>query len=291
MKYFLLSTYPCLVKARNNAFELEKNDLLEIDEEEFLFVYPTTPEQLPFYINLENPQENQYVSVLKRNEKAYLLLEKQNPFECSYKETVFFENIPCVVEINRNILSFEFNNKKSVFHHCHALQNIKVFKHNSFAVVKFEDGIFLYDTKTAKLSHLVGENISLDANVLSITKNLADSEGRSKIAKYEVDKEVVLQEESFSYSNKKKPSPKALLPYKFLESIKANDFEFAYSLLHDDLKSSLSTENLRVFFGKISTFLALGENEYVAYSNNGKKLFVAFSMRTSKIDDIVLDEL
>ena len=64
MKYFLKTTYPCLVKIEDDTFELEEFDTLEIEDEDYLFVYPQK-NLYPFYINLKNPIENEHFSIIK----------------------------------------------------------------------------------------------------------------------------------------------------------------------------------------------------------------------------------
>ena len=63
MKTILKSSYPCLVKGKNSYHEIDKNDLLEMADEDIIFVYPQCSGQIPFYINLVSPVENSNFSI------------------------------------------------------------------------------------------------------------------------------------------------------------------------------------------------------------------------------------
>ena len=83
---------------------------------------------------------------------------------------------------------------------------------------------------------------------------------------------------------------KELNPYKFIESIKAKDFQFAVDLLSLQMKDKIDETKLQSFFGTVSAFLPLSECEFIVFSN-GNKRFVKFDMLNDKINDIVIDEL
>ena len=39
-KYLIKSSYPCLIKTKTDYAEIDANDILEVEDEEYIFVYP-----------------------------------------------------------------------------------------------------------------------------------------------------------------------------------------------------------------------------------------------------------
>ncbi len=89
-------------------------------------------------------------------------------------------------------------------------------------------------------------------------------------------------------NNDGKTTPQ-LISYKFLESIKAKDYEHALSFLSSNLKEKIGQEQLKEFFGNLSQFLPLNQNEFIIISNNEKQ-FVSFYIK-EQIEDISMDKL
>ncbi len=290
MKYYAISTYPCLVKTQDEAVELEKNDILEVENEDFLFVYPQEACQLPFYINLKTPKENSFFSIIKRNNEAFLIFEKSASFRTTTQKTLVFDNKDCFVKVENHVLSFEFEGQCCQFDCAHDCSSCKIFKSGSYAVAQFEKDVYLFCSLSHKLSHIFADDIAWEEDYLQIKKHFHDSENRAKTAKYQIGEGITLKEESFSYGNKKKHPLKALLPYKFLESIKANDFSFAYKMLCDSLQAQISEEDLKAFLSNITNFFALNEKEFIVFTQKDK-LYLSFVTQADKIQDISIDNL
>ncbi|MBP3619879.1 MAG: hypothetical protein J6J24_04385 [Clostridia bacterium] len=290
MKHFLVATYPCLVKTINQQFELDLNDQIEIENEQFIFIYPLDCSTLPFCINFNTCKENRFFSFIKKNEKTYIILEKQSSFSVTHKEILKFNDKICTIEINNHKIAFE-TDKKKCEHFCfHSIQNYKVSKIKNFAYLQLENECFLFSMTTEKLTHILGSSFDLQNDKITFEKHFFDSQGRTKIQKLEIEEEGILMKEERMIYNKKTPSRREFVSFKFMESIRAKDFDFAHTLLCKKLQESVNKENLQTFFGNISFFVFLEENQFLCFSQNSKN-FVSFAVEHNEIQDITLDSL
>lgn len=287
MKTLVKTSYPCLIKSENETCVLEENDTLEIENEQFLFVYPQNG-SIPFYIDTKSETENRFVSIIKHEDKKIYLLEKANSVSVEKKHSLSFSGKTCGVFIANNSISFETETQKTKIDIVHRCKNYEIFKHKNFACLKFDNDFYAFSMQKNKLFHFSGSNISFQNGELELTKKFHDSNNREKTAKYKLDDEIVFVNESFISSQTK--HAKDLIPYKTMESIKAKDYAFVLNCLSDKLKSEIDSTKLQEFFGNISSFLPLSDSEFITLSKNQKN-YIKFSLFGDKIDDISIDNL
>ena len=282
MKYFLKTTYPCLVKVKNENFELDTFDTLEIENEDYLFVYPQK-NLYPFYINLKNPVENTHFSFSKHDNKTFLILENEKTFGSQTKEKFVIDGKTCFVGIDENKVSFETESRKTSAKIL-SRKNFQLSMTNNFVLAKFDNEIFAFDTKTEKLSHFSGENLSIENDTIKVEQNSLDGQ---KISTYKLGETIETLSVDFTEKN---TAPVELLPLNFLKYVKSKDYDRAINTLSQNLKDQISQENLGDFFGNFNAILPLNTLEFITISND-KKNFVKFSIKDDKVEDILIDEL
>ncbi len=287
MKYFLKTTYPCLIKTDNSSCELDENDLLEIDDEKYIYIYPENS-GIPFYINLSVPKENKNFSIIRHGDKKIIFLDSKQNLKIEEKESLNICGKTCNVYISDNSITFENNSKKLTYLCPHINNNYKIFKIKNFACVQFDKNLYIFNISNNKLSHISGDEITFNNNLLKVIKKFNDSDEKIKTSIYKFDEEVILEKEEFNYSQNKAPDD--LLPYKTLECIQARDYKNALNFLSDKLKSKINEKSLQSFFGKINKFLPLSTTEFITICGKEKK-FVTFNLENDKIDDILIDDL
>lgn len=290
MKYLLKTPYPCLIKTQNETVELDCNDTLECEDEQILYVYPTTPDQVPFCVNFLIKKDCPYYSFFKHNDKNILYLESNEKFNVFRKEELNFSGKKCKIFISKNQICFE-TDKQVIKCLCSKHKSSpKVFKIKDYACVQLEQDFFAYSMKVDKLSHFCGDEIAFDNGLLTVTKKYHDSLCREKITQYEISEEISIKQEQMVSSQSQKLQNNALISYKFLECVKANDFAQTKQYLSENLNQKIGEEQIKSFFGHLSDFLPLSANEFLAISNAAKK-YVTFDLLNGKINDISIDEL
>ena len=287
-KYLIKTTYPCLIKTQNAITELDCNDNLEVENEAFLFIYPADNNQIPFYINLSCPKESERLSIIKNDDKTILLLEDVSKLEINQMESLNFSGTICNISVSAHSLSFEANGKKIIYKCQHLCKDFKIFKEKDFACVQFDHDLYAFSTKTNKLVHFGGDEITCEKDTVTVQKKFHDSDNREKTAIYKFEDDIVLEDEHFSRDSH--TSVSELVSFKLLESVKAKDFESALTFLSDNLQKQIGSAQLQEFFGQISTFLPITPTEFITMTPTSKN-YAKFVLQDDKIDDILIDKL
>ncbi len=290
MEFLLKSSYPCIIKTNLEQCELDENDLLEIVDENLLFVYPEDNVGLPFLINLNNLQECEFYSVLHHDGQTIIFLESPQKFCVMNKEILNFSGKKCEVGVSKDKIYFETENKKV---ECVCPLNngrFKVFKLGAYACVQFDEELFAYSITNDQIAHFCGE-IETEGNIVKLERHFHDSMERKRFVEFEFGNEVEVKNEKFvcntHNSNFENPD---LTPYRFLETVKAKDFDCAFSFLSENLKNQINSIQIKEFFGNFIEFLPLSTTEFITIEPNNKK-YVKFNLKDNKVEDIFIDNL
>lgn len=290
MKYLLKTPYQCLVKTKTQCVELDINDTLECEDEQTLFIYPITCEQIPFCVNLAERRDTDQYSFLRHQDQSILFLEKPEKFDVFQKEDLVFSGKHCHISISKNKVCFETDKQKINCLCKKSKLSPKVFKVKNFACVFLQQDFFAYSMDCEKLSHLSGEVVTFDKDTITVTKKYHDSSCREKISRYAISDKIVLKDEQIISSATKILDDKNLISYKFMESVKSSDFSASKQFLCDSLSEKVGEQQIKSFFGGLSEFLPLSANEFLTISAGNKK-YVTFDISDGKISDISIDEL
>ena len=284
-KIKLKTNYPCLVKTDKESFEIDENDVLEIENEERIFIYPTlfSRKNIPFYINLKSLKSCHRYFVHEFDDFSLVVLIYNEELKILYKEN--FPTLACNVVVSQSAVKFEKEDISVEYTLPHNFFNYHIFKLDNYACVEFDDeNLYLFNTKTNVLSHFSG-NMDLDKNVLTVKKNLHDLENRMKKSTFKLEEDKI-KLESLNFSHDENKFSEDMTAYRFLEAVKIKDFDFAINLL----EKKTSSENLETLFGNVKNYLPLSTNEFVILGENDRK-FVRFFEKCGKIVDISVDKL
>ena len=284
-KIKLKTNYPCLVKTDKESFEIDENDVLEIENEERIFIYPTlfSRKNIPFYINLKSLKSCHRYFVHEFDDFSLVVLTYNEELKILYKEN--FPTLACNVVVSQSAVKFEKEDISVEYTLPHNFFNYHIFKLDNYACVEFDDeNLYLFNTKNNVLSHFSG-NMDLDKNVLTVKKNLHDLENRMKKSTFKLEEDKI-KLESLTFSHDENKFSEDMTAYRFLEAVKIKDFDFAINLL----EKKTSSENLETLFGNVKNYLPLSTNEFVILGENDRK-FVRFFEKCGKIVDISVDKL
>lgn len=292
MKFLLKTTYPCLVKTSSAECELDQNDILEIEDEKSIVIYPQNTKIVPFYINLSVPKDCERYSFCSRDEKKYIILENLPIYEIKRKEKLNFSGKIVEICVEKEKISFETSETKIECRIENASQNYDCFKIKNFACVQFENELFVFSVKEGKVFHFVGE-IEIDGNQVCVTKKFFDSEMREKKSIFRLEEEIELENEEFVCTQtcgRVTEKIKSLAPFKLLECVKAKDYVRGLNFLSEKLQKQIDSTQIKEFFGNFTDFLPISTTEFITISDKNKK-FVQFSMNGNFVDDISVDDL
>lgn len=291
MKHKLKSSYPCLVKTNNEAFDIDENDILEIEGEERLFIYPLSYSRrnIPFYINLNDLKDCDKFSVFDIDDDILIFLNKTERVRSFAKESLSFNDDKCDISISENVLRFENKNAIIEYELEKAFLSFRVFKLENFACVELDSClVYAFNMKDNRFLLFKGNEIEFEKDLLKLKDNLNDCEDRRKsfIYKFSGDK-VEIEKSEFSHTDLH--LNKEMTAYRFLEALKVKDYAFAKNFLSGNLKN-IKEKELSNFLGNISNFYPLSTNDYIVDSKNFKNL-VRFDIKSGMINDISVDKL
>lgn len=289
MKTILKSSYPCLVKGKNSYHEIDKNDLLEMADEDIIFVYPQCSGQIPFYINLVSPVENSNFSIIQKENQQIFFLEPKSNVQIVQKTDLYFSNAKCKIEIAENTLCIDNESKKISYTCPHSCAQANIFKHKNFACVQFPNDFYIFDTTKNKLTHFGGDEIKFENGTIFVQKKFHDSLNHEKTYICKLSDKIETEKEDFSQDFSPDISSD-LLPYKIMESVKIKDYQFLMQNLSENLKNSLKNVKFDDFFENFNNFLPLSTTEFITISNKTKN-YVSFSLNNNLVDDISIDRL
>ena len=291
-KIKLKTNYPCLIKFQNSSYDLDENDMLEIEDEDKMCVYPITysKRDIPFCIDLKNLRSCQRYSAYNIDDVTLVILHHSQNIRTCIKESLAFPNDVCFIYIFDDTIKFENKACEVEYQFEHPCQNYKVLKIENFACVQFDShNLYCFNVDTNKLSHFTGDELELNKNILKIKKKLNDCENRVKNSEISFEKnEILVKNLSFEYNLQNEE--KDLIPYRFLDAIKSKDITFAKKILRDDLQNKIPNEQLANFFGNIKNFLPISLTEFLVLGSNFNT-YVKFSVQNDRISDISADKL
>ncbi len=290
MKIKLKPTYSCLVKVGENFYDLDENDILEIENEERILVYPISYDRrnIPFFVDLNSLKDSIWFSVHKIEDETLVLLNKTERIKNFFKENMVVAGENCEILISLSSLKFE-NKKMAVECEIDKFQNYRVFQLENFLCVEFDSNIvYAFDVKNGRLLRFKGDEIEFEKNLLKTKSNLGDAEDRRKSCVYKFDGDNVLVENcEFSYGDLKFAD--SLTPYRFLDAIKAKDFSFAKKFLGGKL-GNIDENELQKFLPNVKEFYPLSTSLFVVYMG-GEKLVAKFILDGGVIQDISINNL
>lgn len=291
-KVKLKSSYPCLVKTQNECYDIDENDLLEIEDEKRLLIYPLNSSKkcYPFYINLSELKSCHNYTYCQMSDFDFILLNQAPNLKVCNKEYLKVDSEDCQISICENTLTFETRKSKVEYDCSHLCNNYKVFKIKNYACLDVDEHyLYCFNVKTNKLSLIYGDELEIDKDQIKISKLLNDCENTSKTCSYIVkDNEIALENYSFERTSQNL-SPQ-LSPYRFLDSIKIKDYAHAKNFLSPSLNEKIDEKKLADFFGNILSFLPLSTQEFIVISSTQKN-FVRFDTNKDFICDIAIDKL
>ena len=291
MKTKLKSSYPCLVCIGENYYDIDENDLLEIEDEDRIFIYPISYNRrnIPFYINLNDLNKSEKFDIYEIDDYNLIFLNKFERIYNYIKESLTFVNDKCDIKLSYQSVIFENKNNIVEYEIEKPFLSYRVFKIENFACVELDgDKVYAFNMKSNRLYHFKGNEFEFEKDLIKLKDNLNDCEDRRKSCVYKFSEDKVNLEKS-EFSHNDLHLNKEMSPYRFLEALKVKDYTFAKEFLSGNL-NNIDEEQLSKFLGSVSNFYALTMKEYIVDSQ-GLKQLVRFDTSNGMIIDISVDKL
>lgn len=278
----IYSSYDCVLKFDDKEEFLDQNTNLTIEEKSKINVYPVGKHSVySFSLNLDKLEKSKFYKFKNYNDNVYIFFIENLITQTQNLYSYNINNQNCVVKVAKETLTFKTEKiEKEVFLPFN-YQEYSCVQKDNLIVCDFNNEetslIVIFNPKTNKIKAFNGM-IQEDDDGFTIKENLFDT-------KYIFSKEgLKIQSfiENTNFLNKE------IIPYNFMNSILSRNFEYAHSLLKDDLKEKITTNNLKEFFPDVKYFKFIEKNMCFAVCE-ARDIFVKFSINDNKISEIDCD--
>jgi len=286
MKTILYTPYDCLLKINDKDWFLNKNESFVFEDARKISVFPTQKSgRYSFNVDLSSISNTIYYSaVQKENEVLIFLLDgiiSENVDIFSFANS----SAKSSVEIGKENIIFKTQKHTKNITLPRNIKDIKCGNIFDIDYVCFADNlskyIILYNAKTNKTKLFQGDDIELKEDGFVVTSQ--NKFYKKIVEEYIVDKDG-LKSKSKTFSQKEESNTSSVA-FKFMSAVKVKDWEGAFMLLGDNLKSSLSISTLKTYFKDINYIYSIDEQTIFALSN-GENVIYNFSIENDKIAEI-----
>lgn len=274
-KVKIYTPFDCLIVDKNSQHFLSKNEHLEIEFQEKIFVYPIGRSQCYSFVLETGKTSPYYKEIEYEREKLVFILDGK------FSNTYSINNISiggkvCQIKIGKDKIVFSLDQTEREILFPFSGNDFKINKAQHIVYVtgteNEQDFLVAFNTKNKKAKVFEGDEISLTTNGFILKKN------RDKI-------EYLFDNDGLSILSCELSSQTNYSSIKFFSYLNEGDYQSAYSLLSPVLKSNLTQSNFKNYIGKITYYFPLSPSKIFALSNNTPKLYT-ITFENSLILDI-----
>lgn len=290
--YKIISSYPCLIKSDTQDLELDKNSTLILEGEKQVSVYPVGKSD-NFAFNIDTRQLDQCPFVKSAQEEEGVIIYILDGMRCQNAEVMSFGNTnPSSIEVGKDYLTFFGKKcKKTIMtgeyksFDCYRKFDIMLahlVKENHHLLVAFND-------KSGHIKSFRAKDVTIKNDKITMIQEFDDLAGHRLETNLFIDKEGLKKSDcKISYKTEKPHIAynDRVLPFAFLEAVKAEDYALALSYLSSSLE--MTEAKLKTFLSNLDFFFPTADNKFCFSSGNGLKK-ISFEIKNGKIIDIDIE--
>lgn len=286
MKEIILkSEYPCLICNGGEQIFLEDNELLSIDAEKNIYVYPVSNKNLfPFSINLFSHSKR--YRVFEHKDKTFCCLLSPNTIVKKTIEKIKIAGKDLVITLGENEIFYSLNNAECRFplnatpneYKSQAIENF------SALILNFENfqELILFNVENNSFKICNGNNFEIKDKQITFSRNYADYSSNIEEISLEFSKNEINETKKHITTQFDIPNEKTIC-YVFLDAIKEKNFYYAEQLIsHNEEK--IEEDKIKDFLGNYISFFPLDEKNFAIFYENETKI-LQFFVEDGKILD------
>ena len=291
-KYKIITSYPCLIKSETQELSLDCNYSLLLEGERNLSVYPIGKgKSFAFNVNLNNLDQSPFFCTATEGDMVTIFLI--DGLKSENANVVTFGNGTSTpsVEIGRESVTFHSKTFKRTIMTGN-FENFDCYRKYDISLAHLFDEkrhlLIAFNEKTGKAKSFRGEKVEVKNDKIVLTQNFDDLAGHNIESTYKIDNEGLKKIDcqiTYKYDKPRIATNEKVVPFAFLEAIKAENYELASSYFSS--AEPVSPEKLKDFISKVDFFFPISENKF-AIQTNGELKTIIFEMSNSKISDMDL---
>lgn len=268
MKYKIFSDIPCVAKVKEESFELDDTNFLELEDKCVIYLYPLVKGFLPTLISPDFENAKLY----RNDDTTYVFPEFPT---ISSGENVLYKafgnrfasltGTPYKFTISGEDSFFSYDIKKNI-----SSPEIINISNTPCVSANFKDKNYLLIFDGKNFIEICGD-VEIDKNKVTAVSYLDSISKHGKLTKIEINNgKVQILENELLYLKNKPIKPKFIgaKNYSFLQSILVKDYNLARSYLDEKLSEKLTDEHFSKFFGEFDEILPLSINTFCLKNKN-----------------------
>ncbi len=289
MKYQIFTSIPCVVKIKEDSFELDETNYLEIDDLTFpIYLYPLKKGYLPIIIKPPFFEDTCYHLIFENTTIIFPNFITLSDDEINLISTSGQK----VSSLTGNPLKFIVSTKEKSYNYNidYKLTSPELINLGGSCCVSAkmqnDDYLLLFDGKS--FIELVGD-IEIEKNsITAICKIKSSSKhGKQMVIDFNSNGIKVLSEDLVYLDGKPKiPKFVGAKNLAFLHAIMVKDFMLARTFLHDNLSKELTDEHFIKYFGDFDKVLPLSTTKFCLIYKNAPKRAFSLKNENGKIVDV-----
>lgn len=288
-KYKIVAEFSCVIVINNTELELEPNFIMEgeFEENSIIKVYPIEKK--------ENCYSLAYSAKLCDLEfidfKEFRLVElKQKLIAKNHIELLCHEYEKCIYKLYSYPHIFVCNNHGKVYKK-EFDENFDEYEiKNNYLIAKTQDKMIfcVFHKESKKFSCIKANSIEIEKNKITAINILNNIAKHNTKTEYSFDdKELKEIHKDIYYTIEPKLTyQKDIMPLAFLQAIMVEDYNLARKYLTTKLKTKLTTNHLKAFFGKIEKIIPI-ENLFAVIEKNKNTTIYKFEFEENLINNII----
>ncbi|MGN1227103.1 MAG: hypothetical protein ACI4TX_00505 [Christensenellales bacterium] len=295
----LNTTQTSKVTINENNFFITENEtrklLLKFDNKFYLQVFPIDDDikYAPFIAMLEykdktlKSKSNQ-ISIIKFSDYVFeIIISPTNtltPNKAKAKRTIKTNKAEKQINYENGKLEIKSNNKVINFNINLNLTNPKISYTENHIMLSSKEKIgthlYVIDERDSKLKYIYCTEFKTEQNELICLTKLNDYAKHLQITKYNLQTGINLTDSYTAYKTPPKQiKAKKIIPYAFMQNIKAKDLKEARKYLEPNFNQTLTNESLTSFFGNFTNLappqIALAPNTVCLIYKEGKNNYIS----------------
>lgn len=287
----IIPSYNCIVVGQDGQLYLEQGQVLSLPRDQILSIYPTEKsENLAFRLDTSTNDSTCFFDALSFEEQKIFVLLDGNLCQNFQVHKLNINGEVCTVEVGQKQATIKYLQTKKTISLPMRYSSYKVAAQGGYVYILLTDrlkqDLLLFNTSSARLSHISGSQISINGNKVFVTSELENISRHIVSEEYLLDDELKLLDKSISYQSRQiTVQAKEVVPYAFLQALQVGDGPLASGYLDLPLRRQIDNPHLLSFFGDITAFFALDKQTYYVKAQSQSGIF-KFLMQDNKISEI-----
>ena len=285
MKYLIFSKINCLIKIKEQNFEIDEDSYLELDSPEDLLIYPLEKHYLPTILKLKKENVTKMFDEYKIYQIDFQMIHSNGQYLIKN-----FNGRYATLSVKPYVFTISDSSSCYTYKIFDDIQNPEIISINGAPALQgtLNDDDYLLVFSNNDFIKIVGD-IEIERNkIIAIEKclNIAKHGRRLEIELNGTKSKFVSNELLYLKNKPIIPKNTGAKNFAFLQAIMYKDYDLARTFLNENLSKKLSDEHFLKFFGSFDNIIAICNEKFILFEKNTPKGVFELKNINGKIVDV-----